>query len=95
MRVVLTRAPLAVAIEWMGAVGAQWDARLARLVRAASAVSQPRPGGRESRPPRPERMDHPIVNSCVCGLRCGRRMAPAVSFPLKRKTFRPSLMWPS
>jgi DNA-binding transcriptional ArsR family regulator len=35
-RYVLTPAPLAEAIEWMGAVGAQWDARLARLARAAT-----------------------------------------------------------
>jgi DNA-binding transcriptional ArsR family regulator len=35
-RYTLTPAPLAEAIEWMTAVGAQWDARLARLAQAAS-----------------------------------------------------------
>ena len=29
------------------------------------------------------------VNSCVCGLRCGSRIAPAVTESLRRKTFRP------
>ena len=35
-RYTLTPAPLAEAIEWMTAVGAQWDARLARLAQSAS-----------------------------------------------------------
>jgi ArsR family transcriptional regulator, cadmium/lead-responsive transcriptional repressor len=35
-RYTLTPAPLAEAIEWMTAVGAQWDARLARLAHSAS-----------------------------------------------------------
>jgi ArsR family transcriptional regulator, cadmium/lead-responsive transcriptional repressor len=36
-RYILTPAPLAEAIEWMTAVGAQWDARLERLSRRTSA----------------------------------------------------------
>ena len=35
-RYTLTPAPLAEAIEWMTAVGAQWDERLARLAHRAS-----------------------------------------------------------
>ena len=35
-RYTLTPAPLAEAIEWMTAVGAQWDDRLARLAHRAS-----------------------------------------------------------
>jgi len=35
-RYTLTPAPLAEAIEWMTAVGAQWDDRLARLAQRAS-----------------------------------------------------------
>ncbi len=34
-RYTLTPAPLAEAMEWMAAVGAQWDARLARLAQRA------------------------------------------------------------
>lgn len=36
-RYTLTPAPLAGAMEWMAAVGAQWDERLERLERAAGA----------------------------------------------------------
>ena len=35
---------------------------------------------------------YPRVNSWVCGLRWSSRTAPAVSFPLKRKMFSPSVM---
>jgi hypothetical protein len=38
---------------------------------------------------RPEPLSYPSENSCVCGFRCGSRIAPPVSGPLKRKTFRP------
>ena len=45
--------------------------------------------GRSRRGTGRSRADHGVENSCVCGFRCGSLIAPPVSGPLKRKTFRP------
>ena len=42
-RYTLTPAPLAEAIDWMTAVGAEWDERLERLRRSALSGRAPRP----------------------------------------------------
>jgi DNA-binding transcriptional ArsR family regulator len=42
-RYTLTPAPLAEAMEWMSAVGAEWDERLSRLARSARSAPAPRP----------------------------------------------------
>ena len=53
----------------------------------------PRPKGWRQHPPRSNSQS--MVNIWVCGFRWSSRIAPAVSFPLYRKMFKPSVMFVS